>query len=99
MSSGGTSSNGSSDNWSNQVAKQHIVMASEIQAFADLRGYCKLAGDYPIVPMILSVAHSVPVAAEAFVQVDMSKLHVPVKPAVAQVKPAVAQEEPDFIDL
>lgn len=68
--SGGVSGGqgGTNSGWSQQVTQEHVYMPSEIQNFQDLNGFVNLAGDYPLVPVWLSIANKQEDRCEAFVQ-------------------------------
>ncbi len=48
-----SSDNGETQSWSEQSATQRVVLGSQIQAFANLHGLLKLAGDYPVTEVTL----------------------------------------------
>lgn len=53
--SGGKNPSGESENWSEHVTTQHVVMPSELQNLPNLRGYLILAGDYPTAKINLAL--------------------------------------------
>lgn len=96
--SGGVSGGqgGTNSGWSQQVTQEHVYMPSEIQNFQDLNGFVNLAGDYPLVPVWLSVAKQQEDRCVAFVQKDFK---APVKVVKKEVDPVEAMTEPVEIDL
>jgi type IV secretory pathway TraG/TraD family ATPase VirD4 len=88
MSGGGTSK---SENWSQQVAQERIVMPSEIQNLPDLAGYLNLAGDIPTAPVRIPVLDRIRVA-DGFVR----STRPPYQPQPAQ--PAQAAPEPETLE-
>lgn len=99
--SGGESSQGmqvsgsKSENWSEQVIKDRVVMPSELQSMPDLRGIFNLAGPVPSAVVTLQIAREQK-NAEGF---------VPAPPRVRVKPPAQAQAQPaqvaggDSLDL
>lgn len=57
--SGGTSDGKSSENWSQQVVAQDVLLPSELQNLPDLQGYLNLTGNYPICPILLQIVEAV----------------------------------------
>ncbi len=52
--SASNSDSGGSESWSEQSTTQRVVLASEIQAYPNLEGLLKLAGDFPVCGVKLS---------------------------------------------
>lgn len=90
--SGGTSGQNRNDGWSQTVTQEHIYMPSEIQNFKDLNGFINLAGDYPLVPVWLSVANQQEDRCVAFVQKEFKAPVKAVKPVV-EVNPVEVRKE------
>lgn len=63
-SSGDTGAN--SDSWNQQKVVERLVLASEIQQLGNLSGFLKLAGEYPLCPVILAFPPQHDKKAEAF---------------------------------
>ena len=64
---GGSSDTGTHDGWQEQVVRDRLVMASELQRLPKLCGYLALAGDFPIAPIKLALPKDPPAVPEAFV--------------------------------
>ena len=84
--SGGTSGNNNNSGWSQTVTQEHVYMPSEIQNFKDLNGFINLAGDYPLVPVWLSIARPQDDRTDAFVQKEF-KAPVKAVKSVAEADP------------
>lgn len=62
-----------SDNWSEQVVKDRIVMPSELQNLRDMFGFFNLAGPVPVARIELELARQTKSQAESFVKVAALK--------------------------
>lgn len=65
--SGGTSDSGTSENWSQHVLSQDVLLPSQIQNWPDLAGVLNLAGDLPICSIVLALVQEMPDRCEDFV--------------------------------
>ncbi len=84
-----SSDTGGTEGWSEQSSTQRVVLASEIQAFANLTGLLKLAGDYPVCDVKLGFPPKRGEAAASFVVRDYAK-----RPLLKIVPPAPEPKAP-----
>lgn len=54
VASGSKTQQGESRSWADQVTSQRLVTPSEIQSLSDLHGYLRLAGKFPVCPVVLT---------------------------------------------
>jgi type IV conjugative transfer system coupling protein TraD len=67
-----SSDSGDSRSWNEQSANQRVVMASEVQGLANLQGFLKLAGHYPVCEVKLSFPPQYDAATDNFVLRDFT---------------------------
>lgn len=73
--SGGKTTQGQSSSWSEQIARQPVVLASELQNMDDRKGFLKLPGSYPVCRLEIPLPPS------------MASGHEPFLPAIRQATP------------
>lgn len=81
-----------SDNWSEQIVKDRIVMPSELQNLPDLTGYFNLAGPTPTTKITLDIVPSKTVA-QAFVQAQPRAKKVE---SIAEVEQVSSAANPSY---
>jgi len=81
-----SSDSGASHSWNEQSANQRVVMASEIQQLANLEGYLKLAGHYPVCDVKLAFPPQYDQATAPFEMRDFNKQ------PMLQLQPAVTEQ-------
>lgn len=97
-----SSDSGETQSWSEQSATQRVVLGSQIQAFKNLHGLLKLAGDYPVCEVDLPLPPKREVVGKPFEARDfkvrpMLKLAAPAKAKAAAsraAEPLPDREEP-----
>lgn len=67
------SDSGGTKSWNDQTTTQRVVMASEIQKLATLKGFLKLAGHYPVCEIKLELPGKAQDQVEAFMRRDFEK--------------------------
>lgn len=77
-----TSDSGDSQSWNEQSATQRVVLGSQIQAFANLTGLLKLAGDYPVCSVKLPLPK------------NRESVHTAFKPRDFRARPLLALSAP-----
>lgn len=85
-----SSDTGDSRSWNEQSANQRVVMASEVQQLANLSGFLKLAGHYPVCDVKLTFPPQYDAATDSFMLRDFDK-----KPMMQLQPTAVSAAEPD----
>lgn len=79
-----SSDSGDSHSWNQQTANQRVVMASEVQQLANLHGFLKIAGHYPVCSVKLDLPPQYGKATPEFVLRDFeNKPLMRVQPAEA----------------
>lgn len=86
-----SSDSGGSRSWSEQTTTQRVVLASEIQKLANVTGFLKISGHYPVCQIKLDFPPRKDKAGEPFVRRDfekkpMMKFQAPVVPQAAQAQ-------------
>jgi hypothetical protein len=77
-----TSDSGDSQSWNEQSATQRVVLGSQIQAFANLTGLLKLAGDFPVCSVKLPLPK------------NRESVHTAFKPRDFRARPLLALSAP-----
>jgi hypothetical protein len=85
-----SSDSGASHSWNEQSANQRVVMASEIQQLPNLKGFLKIAGQYPVCAITLGIPEQFDKATEPFILRDFSKNPmIQIQPSTVEAPPAV----------
>lgn len=84
-----SSDSGGSKSWNEQTSTQRVILASEIQKLANVQGYLKIAGHYPVCHIKLEFPPRKENAVSPFVLRDfeakpMMKFHAPAESAPEQ---------------
>lgn len=88
--SGGASDQGNHANWQEQVVRDRLVLAAEIQKLPNRCGYFSLAGEYPVAPIQLKLPAHRSDQAQAFVPRELP-MPTPKKPP--NTRPPAADED------
>lgn len=89
---GGSSDTGTHDGWQEQIVRDRLVMASELQRLPKLCGYLALAGDFPIAPIKLALPKDPPAVAEAFVSRPLPDPSIPEPATPSRTSPPPSSE-------